>query len=161
MLHHKHPQRSETPAWCDVHNALFTVREKSHFKHVLGQILSVQESVETAAAVLEDSWFADPPQNFGSHRLKHLTVQQHLTQASHHDSGDQGISQNLALSQMSLDDIHRIRAQKAAVVRLQMLPALLHLHLGLQDSDDVLPDLSVLNLVVGLFILRSADQSAI
>lgn len=131
MLHHKHLQQSETPAWCDVHQALFTGREKRHFKHVQGRILHVQESVEAAAAVLEDSWFTDLPQNFGSHRLEHFTVQQHLAQACHHGSGDQGISENLILSKISLDDIHCIRAQKAVIVRFQMLPAFLDLHLSL------------------------------
>lgn len=40
-----------------------------------------QESVKaTAAVVLEASCFTGVPQNFGSHRLKHRTVQQHLAQ---------------------------------------------------------------------------------
>lgn len=99
-----------------------------------------QKTVKAAAAVLEGHLLVSAKQ-LRTDRFEHLSLHQSLAETSGFEARHFAGAKHHILHQIAEDGVHSVWAREAFGVNAQMPSTAAHLHLGLQGTDDVVPQL--------------------
>lgn len=99
-----------------------------------------QEPVQAATTVLEGGGLLFLVKHFDADGLEHPGFHQGLTETDGLDAGHRLVAKETVHGDVREHHVHRLRAQEAVVVGLEVVAPALDLHAGLQVGDDAAPD---------------------